>query len=154
MAALLYTDSDKVLNAVGLTADDIDPNFFTLSDRAREVSVDLFGWVPTHAAVFKADADTATDAERYQSDCLVLYCTYFCAARVATAAMAVMQSRTDGTNAYSRISGLDLADVEAKMLARAEGYKQSLLTALADTSVAPRVAQASFVGLGTDPVTG
>lgn len=155
MVPLLYTDSDKALAAAGLSSDDLSDAFMVARDFTRLLSVDLYGWLPTHAALYiPVDVPYVSEAARYRSDLLTLYCTHFCASRVLQAVLSLMVKESDGQNEYDRFSNLDLKAAADDMLSKAGFYQQALLSELQSTSVAPVVSLFSLSAPSYDPVTG
>lgn len=154
MIPILYTDSDQVLSTIGLTPDDISDEVLNSKDLEKVLSVDLYQWLSTHSTIFKSTTAVATSAERFQSDCLELYCTYFCAAKVLEMALLIFMKESDGQNEYNRFGSLDFNRLKAEVMQQAGYYRQTLLTALSSETAAVRVPQFTVVAPSYDPVTG
>jgi hypothetical protein len=155
MIPLLYTDSGRVLGTVGLSSEDISDDFFKNKDLERVLSVDLFTWLPTHATVYvEPGALNPPALAKFNSDCLVLYCNYFCASKVLEAVLAIMTKESDGQNEYNRFANIDLSKLANEAKQQAGYYRQTLLAALQAPNVAVRVTQAKAVQPTYDPVTG
>ena len=152
MTPVLYTDSTRILSVIGLTADDIPEAFFDQSDIERALRVDLYTWIPTHASQFVAQWDAATEEARFQSDCLVLYCTYFCAGKVLEGVLGIMVKETDGQSEYNRFASLDFKQLAKDLEEKAARYQQLLLSTLQTPVV--QVSQMTVVAPTYDPVTG
>lgn len=153
MITALYTNSDRILSVLGLTSEDLDDTFFQSRDLARSLSVELFTWVPTHASVYKADNVSVTDAERYQSDCLIMFCDYFGALKILEGVLGILEKETDGQNEYKRFSNLDIPYLTQKLTAEMARYKGLLEQAITPTTTA--TVQFFTVSAPTyDPVTG
>lgn len=154
MISILYTNSDKVLSTLGLSSDDLADSFFTARELNRTLSVILYTWLPDHDAVYYAENASTTAKQRYDSDCLILFCTHFCAAKVAEAVLGIMLKETDGENAYDRFSSIDFKQLAKDQMTQAEFYKQSLLVSLQSTNAAPEASQLSVITPSYDPVAG
>ena len=156
MIKVLYTDSDRVLGVLGLTSEDISDEFFAARDLPRTLSVALYPWLPNHATYFVPDTNTgtATADAVFNSDCLVLYCTNFCAAKVARAILAIMVKETDGENEYNRLPNADLRKLAEDADSLAGYYRETLLSAIKSTLAATVVSQSTIVTPSYDPVTG
>lgn len=155
MIPLLYTDSDKVMATIGLTPDDLPDSFFEAKDFIRTLSVDLYIWLPTHSSVFIPPGSVpSTDKLGFESDCLVLYCSYFLASRTAESVLAIMVKESDGQSEYDRFSGLDLQKLTGDMANRAAYYRQTLLSSLQSDNVVTSTSKARAVSPSYDPVTG
>lgn len=154
MISILYTDSAKILAALGLSSDDISDDYFTPKDLDRVLGVDLFSWLPTHASVFQEDSDIpATTEATFRSDCLVLYSTHFCASRCADAALSIFSKESDGQSEYNRPT-VDTQALSKSMLDKASYYRESLLTSLQADNITTRVQLTTVVTPSYDPVTG
>lgn len=152
MTTVLYTDSTRILSVIGLTAEDIPETFFDQSDIERALRVDLYTWIPTHATQFIAQWNNATEQARFQSDCLVLYCTYFCAVKVLEGVLGIMVKETDGQNEYNRFSSLDFKQLAKDLEEKASRYQQLLLSTL--QTPATQISQLTVITPTYDPVTG
>lgn len=154
MLTILYTDSDRVLSVTGLSPEDVSDPFIESKDLQRMLSVDLFPWLPTHATLYnESQALTATETQKYYGDCLILYCTYFCASKVVEALLGIMSKETDGQNEYNRFSSVDLRQLAQDLLTNASRYRHTLTDALASNPV-PNLQQFTVVAPTYDPVTG
>lgn len=155
MVPILYTDSDKILSTLGLSSEDLADTFFQARDLERVLSVDLFTWIPSHSTIYLMPGSAApTEQAQFNSDCLVLYCTYFCAFRVLDGILGIMSKESDGQNEYSRFGSLDFTKLVTTAQHQAGYYRQLLLKALSSSGVAVRVPQSTVVTPTYDPVTG
>jgi hypothetical protein len=155
MITILYTNSDQVLNTIGLSSDDLADSFFVARDFNRLLSVDLFTWLPTHAAInIPTGTPAASDQAQFNSDCLSLYCTYFCASKVLDATLAIMVKESDGQSEYNRFSSLDFAALSKETQQQAGYYRHLLLDAIHDPGAAVHTQQLTVVAPTYDPVTG
>jgi len=154
MIPILYTDSDRALGVTGLTPDDINDEFIVARDLLRTLSVDLFTWLPSHALVFVPPGTSTTDLLQFQSDCLVLYCTHFCASKIVHAILSIYSKETDGKNAYERLGNTDLTALHEETRKQAGYYREQLLASLKATNAAVSVTQFSISTPSYDPVTG
>ena len=155
MIGVIYTDSDRILAAIGLTSEDISDDFFLSKDLKTILSVDLYNWLPTYSTLHVSVGDTATEAQKHVSNCLTLYCTYFCAAKLLEGgALNIMIKESDGQNEYNRISNIDFNLLKSETIKQAGYYREILLSAISSNSVAIQVAQSTVVAPAYDPVTG
>lgn len=155
MIQLTYTDSDRVLGVVGLTFEDLSDEFFEKRDLTRILSVELFLWLPTHSTIYIDPAMVAPTAQaQFNSDCLTLYCTYFCASKILDAALSIPIKETDGVNEYNRFASIDLRALSKDINSQATYYRQVLLTAISSANVSVAVAQSTVITPTYDPVTG
>jgi hypothetical protein len=149
---LLYTDSVRITEALGLHPEDLSETLFTQGDLERMLRADLYIWLPTHANYVVAVGSVASDEEVFRADCLSLFCTYFCASRILETGLGIMSKESDGQSEYTRISSLDLRAVSIDMEGRAAKYKQFLLgTIQLVEQAAPPV---TIITPSYDPVTG
>ena len=152
MTTLLYTDSGNVLGILGLSGEDIQEGLFERGDIEKMLRAELHTWLPAHADYFITEWESATADEHFRSDCLSMFCTYFCASKVAEGSLGIMSNESDGQNEYTRFASLDLKSISRDMEHKASKYKQYFLNTLevAPISVVPfTVSTPSY-----DPVTG
>jgi hypothetical protein len=149
---ILYTTPEAILSTLGLSPEDLEPNYFQSSDLLRLLRIDLFEWLPTHSSLIVNEV-TALSEDLNKYDLLVTYCTYFCSARTALAAYAFKSRETDGTSAYER-NAVDFFKLSEEFQRKANLYKEKLTTIVNVANVTPRVAQFTFVEPNTNPVTG
>lgn len=155
MIALIYTDSDRVLGTLGLSSEDIEDDFFKSKDLARKLSVDLYTWLPNHSDYYVEPGTLNPPADKqFHSDCLILYCTYFCGIRVLDGILSIMAKESDGQNEYSRFGLINFDKLSKDFTSQAGYYRQTLLNAIKSLNVATRVAQSAVVAPTYDPVTG
>ncbi|WP_019865138.1 hypothetical protein [Methylovulum miyakonense] len=151
---IIYTTAARILGVAGLSSEDVSDTFLADLELNRVLSVELFTWLPNHADIYLQDTESTTAQLRNNSDCLVLWCSYYGAARVLDAALIVKSRETDGKNAFERFSSTDLMKLADAARKQAGVYRQALLTAL-DTESAPTpMAVLSAVAPSYDPVTG
>lgn len=150
---LLYTDSDKVRGALGLTVQDVADAQICGANIEARLKEDLDGWLPTHAAIQTAGrASTATDAQKRTWLQLQLY-SQFRAASFFTPILAtlVAQKIADGQMEMQRFSNAKLQEINDDMRAQADHYQELLAPSLSDDGVG-----FSPLGIsvpGSDPVT-
>lgn len=154
MIQILYTDSDAILGVVGLTLDDISEDMFAARNIVTILSVDLYNWLPNHTSIFKPPYPIPSDQDKYNSDCLVLYCTYFCATKLIDAIFSIYASETDGQSEYTRFSSVKPEDLKRTCQSQAGYYRELLLAAIVSPTVATRVAQSTVPAPVYDPITG
>lgn len=150
MVAILYTNTDQIRSVAGLTVEDVSDAFLTARDMATELKVDLYSWLPNHAALH---ADTSTAAAQQISDCIGLYCTYTAAAWVLQSPMSLLAKITDGANAAERFQ-IDWEAAAERLLAKAALMKQQLVDLTTTPSSGLTVKFFSGDTPSYDPVTG
>lgn len=156
MLTILYTDSDGVRSVLGVESfsgtgqRELPDSMFVSSGMERQLRSDLYGWVPTHAAMISAGDDgAATDEQVYQADLIRNYSLYFVANKAAKMAYATRRIVSDGKSEMQRFE-IDWLAVADSMAVEAKEAKQ-LLQDLLSPSVAT-----SFLSLvvpAYDPVT-
>ena len=155
MIPITYTDSDRVLGVVGLSSEDISDEFFTARDLPRILSVDLFTWLPNHATLYVEPGTLNPEPQaQFHSDCLTLYCSYFCASKILDAVLGIMARESDGQSEYARLGTLDLRKLSKDMESLAGYYRQTLLKSISAANTSVRVPQSTVVTPTYDPVTG
>jgi hypothetical protein len=103
--AVLYTNTDAIRAAVGISSTEIPDSMITDQQMERQVKTALYSWLPTYPALYTAgDAEEATDEQVYVKDLLVLYCTYFGAVRLVEMIMAMRQRVSDGKSEVERFN--------------------------------------------------
>jgi hypothetical protein len=151
---ILYTTAAKILGPAGLSAEDVPDVFMADLELSRILSVELFTWLPNHANIFVADSMDTDAQARNNSDCLVLWCNYYGAARVLDAALVIKAKETDGKNAFERFSSADLAKLANTAKTQAGVYRTALLTALSTETAPTPISALTVVAPSYDPVTG
>jgi hypothetical protein len=112
--AVLYTDTDAIRSAVGVTTREVSDDLLTQQKLESQTKVSLYGWLPDHATRYAAGTATdATDQEVYVKDLIVLYCTYFGAVRVVEMIMALRRRVGDGKSEVERfdVNWLELLEI-------------------------------------------
>lgn len=148
MIDLLYTNSDSVRAAAGVSEAEFPDPFLAARNLDMELRMDLQSWLPTHSAIF---ATTTTEEEQRLHDALVLYSMNFLAAQLLSSPLSVLSELSDGSNSMKRAAGFE----EALRIvgAAARKYRDLLLEATTGQTPAPW----SPLGLSEpsyDPVTG
>lgn len=151
-----YTDTDAIRGAVGVTNNEITDAMLTEQGLSIELTVDLDGWLPTHAAIQAAgEAATPTAAELGQWRYLQLYAQWFCAAHLLNfMQLAVPQMIGDGKAEMRRFQDVDLEALASKAMGAALKYKSSLQSALGETIASVRPTFLSRSVPDYDPVAG
>lgn len=153
MAAILYTTTEAVRAALGVTAREIEDAQITDLGIVDQLELDLVNTYPTHETLKAAiDGNTATDAEKLVWKRLKLYLQYLAAYIVAVALQnLVAQKVTDGDAEMQRF----MKDNLSGTIERIEGMKDKYLAELNPDAV---VTGADFPMLAIaipdrDPVT-
>lgn len=151
--AVLYTNTDQIRSALGISLEDMPDTVITDRSLATELSVDLHTWLPTHATIA---ADVSTAQAVFLSDSLKLYCAYFCAAAIAESPLAFIQKISDGKNSADRFTNLDWKEIVNGLTSRMAGFKQAILAVVSPTNplALTYVKQFSRIQPANDPVTG
>lgn len=153
MKTLLYTDSDKIRGALGLTPQDVTDDQICNANIEARLQEDLDGWLPTHATVqTEGRATAATAAQKRAWLQLQLYCQ-FRAALFFTPILStlVAQKIADGQMEMQRFSNAKLSEIEEGMRTQADHY-QELLSPSLDADGVPFTAFGVSTP-GSDPVT-
>lgn len=149
--AVLYTNTDAIRAAVGVTDTEIPDSMVTDQQMERQVKTALYSWLPTYATLYATgSADGATEEEVYVKDLLVLYCTYYGAVRMVEMIMAMRQRVSDGKSEVERFV-IDWSALLEALKGRLDEV-QSLL----EEEVNPSHGGPSYFGVATpdyDPVT-
>lgn len=155
MASLgVYTTTEAVRGCLGVDANDVRDAYMLDSQLALELTLDLNGWLPTHATLYSSGTTgTPTAAQAAIANRIKLYAQWFCALEMANRPLTVPQITTDGKAQIDRFK-VDLARVAELAAAKVARYKGELQE-LVD-SITPVATYSSFVSVaapGTDPVT-
>jgi hypothetical protein len=113
---ILYTSTDQIVAALGLTSHDLEEQQLVNMDLEPEVTLWLHSWLPAYATVYgygSLNAPTASQLRQYQH--LLLTVKYYCAYLVAPR-LAMIAPKTVGTEAGNSMSR---ADVDAKAIQQA-----------------------------------
>lgn len=149
-----YTTTEAVRGCLGVDQDDCPDRYMVDSQVALELSLDLDGWLPTHAALYTAGtAGSPTTAAKAIADRLKLYAQWFVALEFANRPLTVPQIVTDGKAQLDRfkVDLKALAELAAQKVAK---YKNELQNAVDGTqTVAPYTNYVNVATPGADPVT-
>lgn len=128
MAAVLYTTTDAIRAALGLTVRDLKDAQIEDLRAALQLELDLAAWLPDHAAVRAAgQAPAATDEEVRRSATLELWCQYAGALLVANGLhMLAAQRISDGAMEMQRFPNEDLSQTRKHLQRLASRYKLQL----------------------------
>jgi hypothetical protein len=151
---ILYTTSEEVTAAMGLTDRDLKEAQFANMDLERELRVDLFGWLPTHEAIAAyPDLPSPSALQLHQYDLLVLASKYFCASRMAeSVALSAAKSITsEAGNAMGRID-FDPAGLRDAMYRGYNQAKASLEDILAPATTLTRTLIIKNITPAYDPI--
>lgn len=155
MAALgTYTTTDAVRGCLGVDKDDCPDRYMVDSKVDLELSLDLDGWLPTHAALYTAGTTgTPTATVKAIADRIKLYAQWFVALEFANRPLTVPQIVTDGKAQLDRfkVDWKALAELAAQKVAK---YKGELQAAVDGTTVVASYTNYVNVAVpGADPVT-
>lgn len=105
MGAILYTTTEAIRAAVGVTTKEFPDAMLKDQGLEAQMRTDVYGWLPTHAAVYSAGtAASPTAEEEYLKDLLVQYCMFYGAVRVVEMVMAMRQKVGDGKSQVERFN--------------------------------------------------
>lgn len=151
--AVLYTDTARVVSVLHVDDDDLVPGMLDPAGLAMELSVELFDWLPDHAAVKAAGvASGATPTAVQQWDCLRLWCAYRAAASLLANPLSIRKTVSDGISTDDRFP-LDLPAMLQDVKQKAAYYQATLVKSR--TAVAPVfAAKLTSDTPAYDPVTG
>lgn len=152
---ILYTTSEAVTAALGLTDRDLKEQQFIDADLETELRAELYAWAPDHAMIAGyPDLAAPTAPQLHQADLLALASKYFCAWRMAQglALAAPMHIGTEAGNEMSRI-GFNPKEMADNMFSGYNKYKGLLEIELNPTQLSPRLQGASISSPVYDPVT-
>ena len=155
MAALgTYTNTDAVRGCLGVDQDDCPDRYMVDSQVALELSLDLDGWLPTHATLFTAGTTgTPLPAAKAIADRIKLYAQWFVTLEFANRPLAVPQIVTDGKAQLDRFK-VDLSKVAELAAGKVAKYKNELQGAVdGSQTVAPYTNYVNVATPGADPVT-
>jgi len=148
-----YTTTDAVRGCLGVDANDVPDRYMLDSQVDLELSLDLDGWLPTHATLFTAGTTgTPSAAAKAIADRIKLYAQWFVALEFANRPFAVPYITTDGKAQIDRFK-IDLKDVAALAASKVAKYKGELSEADGGAAIAPYANYVSVAVPGTDPVT-
>lgn len=149
--AILYTDSDAIRAAVGITDVEISDAMMQSQMMETQIKTAVYKWLPTHGTIYAAGtAQGATEQEVHLKDLLVMYCMYFGAVRVVEMIMAMRQKISDGKSQLERfdIDWLALLELLKQRRDQAQDALEEILN--------PSDGGPAYFGLVTpdyDPVT-
>ena len=123
-----YTNSDAVRAAVGVTDNEFPDTALSSLLLEKALYLDLYQWVPTHAAVHAAGvASGATTEAQMKASSLELYSTWFAARQIANTPFGVLNKITDGKEEVARfLDAKVLAQVAAHASSQLAEYRQQL----------------------------
>ena len=141
MAEILYTSTDQVVAALGLTSHDLEEQQLLDMDLEPEVSLWLYSWLPTYADVYTyPDDPSSTDSELRQYQHLLLATKYYCAWLVAPRLQMIAPKSVDTEigNAMSRID-FDPIAIMQTMSDRYTHHMTALLGEISQSTAATSV---------------
>jgi hypothetical protein len=149
-----YTNTDAVRGCLGVDQDDCPDRYMVDSQVSLELSLDLDGWLPTHAALFTTGTTgTPSTAAKAIADRIKLYAQWFVALEFANRPLAVPQIVTDGKAQLDRFK-VDLSKVAELAAQKVAKYKGELQGAVNGSQ--PVALYTNYVNVatpGADPVT-
>lgn len=130
---ILYTTTDQIAAALGLTSHDLEEGQLVNMDLEPEVTLWLYSWLPTYATVYGyggLNAPTAT--QQRQCMHLLLAVKYYCAYLVAPR-LQLIAPKSVGTEAGNSMSRADV-DPKAIQQAMSDRYTYHMNQLLAEIS--------------------
>lgn len=155
MAAILYTTTEKIRASLGSSEPEISDLQVTDASVEDQLTIDLEGVYPDHAALAAAQAGSPSSEEKRLFIILQLYCQFAGACcLLPQLQLLVAQKITDSDVEMQRFMKDDLQKLKDEIIAKRDQYA-ALLQAAADISTA---AGTPFIPIGTaspnfDPVT-
>ena len=148
-----YTTTQAVRGCLGVDSDDCPDAYMVDSQVALELSLDLDGWLPTHAALYTAGTTgTPSAAAAAIASRIKLYAQWFIALEFANRPLTIPYITTDGKAQIDRFK-VDLAKVAELAAAKVAKYKGELQGEDGVAAVAPYADFVSVATPGSDPVT-
>jgi hypothetical protein len=153
MIEVLYTDTDRIREALQITVEDLADERFSKGTLELDLMLDLDDWIPAHATIYAAGLGAnPTQDQLRQYHLLVAYSTYFCADQTLhTGPLSMPQNISDGKNTIERLD--DRQGLVEFIAGRMAKYKNLLTEAVTGSAVA-RGGHLIGVGSAYDPVTG
>jgi len=122
-----YTNSSAIRAAVGITTEDIGDDVIADIKMDKILLSSLDDWLPTHAAVYAAgNVSTPTAQALKDLRNLQLYSQFYCASQIDIMQLAIANTISNGKDLLRRFEGIDFVDLSARLLARADIYRQKL----------------------------
>jgi hypothetical protein len=148
-----YTTTEAVRGCLGVDANDVPDRYMVDSLVALELSLDLDGWLPTHAALYTAGTTgSPTTAAQAIANRIKLYAQWFITLEFANRPFTVPHITTDGKAQIDRFK-IDLADVARLAAEKVAKYKGELQGEDGVAAIAPYADYVSVATPGADPVT-
>lgn len=151
MAAILYTTTDAIRAAVGVTDTEISDKVLTDQLLETQVQTAVYGWLPTHTTIYsEGTGASATAEQKYKKDLLVHYCLFYGAVRVVEMIMALRHKVGDGKSEVQRF------DVDWEALLEILKARRDAAQTMLEQIVNPSDGGTNYFGTaspGYDPVT-
>lgn len=150
-----YTSTEAIRGCLGLDASDLPDAYLVDSKVDLELTLDLDGWLPSHASLYAAGtAGGATAAAKAIADRIKLYAQWFGAYEMARRPLAFPQIVTDGKAQFDRFK-VDLerlAALAAEKMAQHKGKLDELVNQAVVSTGLP-TSLVSVAVPGSDPIT-
>lgn len=151
MAAILYTTTDAIRAAAGVTDVEIPDQLLTDQMLESQVQTAVYRWLPTHGTVYSEGTAASPTAEQvYKKDLLVHYCLFYGAVRVVEMIMALRHKVGDGKSEVQRF------DVDWEALLEILKARRDEAQTLLEEIINPSDGGPGYFGTaspGYDPVT-
>jgi hypothetical protein len=154
---ILYTTTDQIVAALGLTSHDLEEQQLVAMDLEPEVTLWLYSWLPTYATVYgygALNAPSATQTRQYMH--LILSVKYYCAYLVAPR-LQMIAPKTVETEAGNNMSRADVdpKDIQQVMTDRYTYHVNQLLNEINQTTTVASVRGAAITAVSPfyDPFT-
>jgi hypothetical protein len=103
--AVLFTDTDAIRAALGVTTKELPDSMLTGQQLETQMKVDLYSWLPTYQTLYDAQSESGVTADQLQIvDLLTLYCMYYGALRACEMILSYRAKVTDGKQAVDRFA--------------------------------------------------
>lgn len=134
MIPVLYSDTDAIRAAIGVTDVELPDAMFGAQGLEMQMRVSLYRKVPTHGTVYLAGMESdASAADVYAADLLALYCMYFGAIRAVEMVLALRQQVSDGKQEVSRFN-VDWQKLTAALQRKLDEIGSALVEAVNGTT--------------------
>lgn len=154
MATVLYTTTDAIRGAIGVTGKEIEDAQITDLSMADQLEISLETVYPDHVALAAAQSGSPTSEQVRLFKILKLFCMYEAAVICFTAAQQLLaQKITDGDAEMQRFDKDDLEKTKANIMGMRDKYRAMLA---GDTTPVVTMASLAVVTAVTptyDPVT-
>lgn len=103
-----YTTVGAVRGCLGLTDNEVTDDMVVDQNLNIDLTLDLDGWLPTHAALWDAAfAAGATAEDKRYGSIITMYSQWYCAVRVCEMWLAMPQRISDGKSDMRRFAEID-----------------------------------------------